>query len=172
VLVKIDILLAEMSMNDNTERFTFSNLVKKVMQDRKVTMQKLAAMLDMKYDALSSRFRSNGSPFSPDEVRNIIRALPDVRLVNYILSGTDYIGAERADDDEDPVHALRDLRETAIRMSIEAADANHAILRALEDGKICHNDFFLLEQELETAEGAVVTVKQHVRMLIDKPSGC
>jgi hypothetical protein len=135
-------------------------------------MQKLAAMLDMKYDALSSRFRSNGSPFSPDEVRNIIRALPDARLVNFILSGTHYIGAERADEDDDPVHAMRDLRETAIRMSIEAADANHAILRALEDEKICHNDFALLEQELETAEAAVVTVKQHVRMLMDKPRGC
>jgi hypothetical protein len=172
VLVKIDILLLEMSMNDNAERFTFSHLVKKVMEDRKVSMQELSAMLDMKYDALSSRFRSNGSPFSPDEVREIIRALPDVRLVNFILSGTHYIGAERAEEDDDPVHAMRDLRETAIRMSIEAADANHAILRALADNKICHQDFIVLEQELEIAEAAVATVKQHVRTIMDNPSGC
>jgi hypothetical protein len=159
-------------MHDTAERFSFSNLVKKVMQDREVTMQALSGMIDMKYDALSSRFRSNGSPFSPDEVRNIIGAMPDVRLVNYILSGTDYIGAERVDEEDNPVHAMRDLRETAIRMSIEAADANHAILRALADNKICHKDYIVLEQELEIAEAAVATVKQHVRTMMDNPSDC
>ena len=83
--------------------------------EKKPGVETVAATLGMTYAVLHSRL-INRTCFSADEINALVRAVPDVRLVNYLLKETGFIAADRpspetADIDGAPV----DLQRSATR---------------------------------------------------------
>ncbi|QFY62526.1 hypothetical protein FZ934_19215 (plasmid) [Rhizobium grahamii] len=62
--------------------------------DRRPGVKAAARLLGMNYSTLHSRLIGRTS-FSADEIRDLVRAVPDPRLVSYLLDGSHFIEASR-----------------------------------------------------------------------------
>lgn len=146
----------------------FAGLVHQVLIiDRRYDIKKVAARCGMTYDSLYARL-NNRVAFSAEEVRNLICAAPDPRFAGYLLSGSPFIAAERFDEDDLSDDPLESIRRTAMLMMIEAGEVLDAIETAIGDDRIDHREAVVIHEEIDAAERAVATVREHVRQFAMK----
>ena len=141
----------------------FADLVHQVLvMEERFDMRQIAEACGMAYDTFYSRVCKR-VVFSAEEIRNIIRAAPDPRFAAYILSGTRFVPAERTCPPGDTGEPFESIRRTAILMLIEASEVADAIEEALCDSRIDHREAQVIQNEIDAAERAVATVREHVR---------
>lgn len=142
----------------------FADLVYTVIvTERRYAAKRVAADMGIGYDALHARI-VNRTAFSADEIRRLIRAAPDPRLVAWLLRGTPFVAAERicvqgVDEDAD----VRAIQDAAMRIAIEVADVLEAVQDGLRDSRIDHRDALEIRDEIEIAERALATLAEHLR---------
>ncbi|WP_371810781.1 phage regulatory CII family protein [Ruegeria sp. HKCCD7318] len=124
-------------------------------------LSEIADAVGLSYDALYARLR-NRVVFSPEEVRALITAVPDARIASWVLLNTGYIAAERGALDQPDLNEQESLRHSVIRMLIEASEAAAQVESALRDGYVDHREAIQIQQDIETAERAIATLRTHV----------
>ena len=131
--------------------------------ERRFSLEQVAAKMGLTYDALYARLR-NRIRFTADEIRLLLAAAPDGRLVSYLLRDSPFVAAERIDpgldDEEEQV-----LRATH-RIVVEATDVLEAVDTALRDHKIDHRDARLINDEIEVAERALVSLRKRIEAFL------
>jgi hypothetical protein len=119
----------------------------------------IASAMGISYDTLYARAR-NEVMLSADEIRALISVAPDVRLVNYLLRGTNFVAADRIGADETDNELIH---RGATRIVIEATDVLEAVERALGDARIDHRDALGIVAEIEAAERALASLRLRVK---------
>jgi hypothetical protein len=127
--------------------------------EKKPGVETVAAALGMTYAVLHSRL-INRTCFSADEINALVRAVPDVRLVNYLLKETGFIAADRpspetADIDGAPV----DLQRSATRVVVNATGILEVVDAVLAGGGIDHRREALVHREIDATERALATLR-------------
>lgn len=141
----------------------FAALVHQVVIDeRRFPAKAVAAALGLSEHVFYAR-TSNRVPFSAEEIRALLAAAPDPRLVAYLLRGTPYVAADRLSTDAEPVE--QQIHRGATRIVIEATDVLESVEAALRDGRIDHRDAVMLRQEIEVAERALASLRTLVRQV-------
>ena len=139
----------------------FSQLVYQiVIQEKAPSAEQAAAAMGFDYHAFYARV-INRVVFSADEIRALLSAVPDPRLVTYLLRGTPYVAADRLEpitaSDEEAIH------RGATRIVIEATDILEAVEAALRDGRVDHRDAIAIRSEIEIAEHALASLRMRLR---------
>lgn len=131
-----------------------------VIAEKKPPASHAAAAMGLDYHTFYARI-TNRVPFTAEEIRELLRAVPDPRLVSFLLRGTPYVPADRSEPlregDEEAIH------RGATRIVIEATDILEAVETALRDGKIDHRDVIAIRSEIEIAERALATLRARLR---------
>lgn len=131
-------------------------------------IEAVATVLGMTYAVLHSRL-INRTCFSADEIRALIRTVPDPRLVSYLLEGTKFVAADRAVADLDAMgqqserSALRDaIQRAATRVVVEAADVLEIVDTALAGGGMDHREERLVLKEINETEQALASLRVRI----------
>ncbi len=126
------------------------------------SVRTIAAKMGLSYEVLYARI-SNRTPFSADEIRDLLRAVSDPRIVSYLLEGTPYVAAERLPG---TLHGREDsIWKAAHRVVFEAADVLEAIEAALKDERIDNRDATAIRAEIEAAERVLLGLREYLRQL-------
>lgn len=143
----------------------FASLVHNVLvMDERYSVRDVAEKIGMPYDTFYSRV-SNRVPFSAEEIRTLMVHVPDNRLPAWLLEGTAFIPASRTSTTAGADTPEESLRHTSIMMLVEASEVAHQIEKAIADKRIDHREALLIKQDIEAAERAIATVREHVRQL-------
>ncbi len=130
--------------------------------EKSPALEDVAHKIGIGYDALHARVHGRTN-FSADEIALLIAHVPDVRLVSYLLGQSKFVAVERFDrplaDAED------EISRATHRMLIEACDVLEVVDVALRDRRIDHREVASIQQEIETAERALVSLRERVRAL-------
>lgn len=138
----------------------FADLAHRVLvHERGWSLQEVAEKMGMKYHTLYARLRGRVS-FTPEEVRALLRIVPDSRLANYLLDGTPYIAVDRFQGQVGPSDA--DVHRGATRSVLEASDVLRAVELGLQDKKIDHVDRQRIQQEIGEAERALASLRSRL----------
>jgi hypothetical protein len=138
--------------------FEFAQLVYQlVVVERLKSLQEVADSLGLTYPTMHARL-NNRVHFRPHEIRELIRLLPDTRLVMHFLEETPFVVAERADADTN----ARDVMSLAHRNLFQIVDVLRQVRDAVDDGKIDHRERLMLLDEIEKAEVALASLKAAV----------
>lgn len=136
-----------------------------VIVEKRFPLKRLALDMGLGYDALHARL-TNRTAFSAEEIRKLIRAAPDPRFAGWLLRGTRFVAAERAeaeavarDADVEAIHLA------ATRIVLEAADVLEVVEAALSDDRLDHRDALEIRTEIEVAERALATLGETLRRL-------
>lgn len=124
----------------------------------------VAAGLGMSYAALHSRL-INRTCFSADEVRALVRIVPDVRLVDYLLADTRFVAADRSQGADEDAEAPADLQRRATRVVVDATGVLELVDAALAGGGVDHRDEPLIRGQIDATERALASL----RLRIDNP---
>lgn len=148
---------------------SFAQIVYQVMiVEKRVTVEEAAKRLGMGYDALYARVNGR-TTFTADEIAALIALVPDARMVSYLLRHSNLVAVERVDE------ALEDAESEIIRAThrilLEAADVLEAVDHAVQDKRIDHREALTIQAEIEVAERALLTLRQHVRAVLTGKSG-
>ena len=131
--------------------------------ERKKSMDDVAATIGLGYDAFYARVIGR-TVFSADEVAKIIAQVRDPRLVSYLLRESNFLAVERVDGPlDDPEQEI--VRATH-RILLEAADVLEAVDGAFQDKRLDHREARVIQREIEVAERALVTLREHIRAFI------
>lgn len=124
-----------------------------------------AAALGMTYAVMHSRL-INRTCFSADEMNALIRAVPDVRLVSYLLEGTDFVAADRPLQDVHPEIAetmgIAGLQRGATRVVVDATGILELVDAALAGGGLDHRKEAMVLKEIEATERALATLRLRI----------
>ncbi|NOD62113.1 MULTISPECIES: phage regulatory CII family protein [unclassified Ruegeria] len=138
----------------------FASLVHRILTtDTKYSSKNIAAQMGMKYDAFYSRLR-NRTLFSADEIQDLIRVMPDVRLVAYLLEETRFVAADRVSTEGDVEE--EHLYRATNRIVLEASEVMRAMHQALADHTVDHQEAIKIRLEIEEAERALVALRVHI----------
>jgi hypothetical protein len=132
-----------------------------VLVEKRISVKALAPLLGMTSATLYKSLNGKGD-FSPDQVRILLRELKDIRLAAWFLLDTNYVPIERAEFSPNEIGAIESLRRTALVMMIEAAEAAREVDAALCDERIDHREAVQIRADIEAAERAIVTLREHV----------
>lgn len=143
---------------------SFAQIVYQVVVTEKVVpLERAAAALGMGYDALYARINGR-THFTADEIAALIACVPDPRLVGYLLRHSNLVAVERVDGEPDD--AEQEIMRATHRILIEAADVLEAVDHAFKDKRIDHREALKIQQEIEVAERALLTLCEHVRAVV------
>ncbi len=123
--------------------------------EKRHPVAEVAAALGMGYAALHARL-INRTCFSADEIRALVAAVPDPRLVGYLLEGSAFVAADRI------AHASGltvEIHRGAARVVIGAADVLKSVDEALDDWTIDHQEGRLILDEIMKAERALASLR-------------
>lgn len=132
--------------------------------EKKPALEAAAAAMGMGYAALHSRLVGR-TCFSAEEIRGLIRAVPDPRLVSYLLDGTRFVAAERAVLDEEARHqntGLYAIQRGATRVVVEATDILEIVDAALAGGGLDHQKDALVLSEIDDTERALASLRLQI----------
>ncbi len=135
-----------------------------VISEKRANVSVLAKKLGLSTDALYARLRGRNE-FRPDEMQQLVRTVPDVRFASWFLSGTKFIPVDRVGTESETIEPGESLRRTALMMLVEASDAADQIEQALADNRIDVNEAAIIKADIETAERAIATLREHVRVM-------
>jgi len=148
-------------MSDRGE--AFAQLVHSILVgERRYPADEVAEAMGIGYDALYARLR-NRVAFTADEIRDLVRAAPDPRLVAYLLRGTAFVPADRVEMDAAGVDQAEAIHRGATRIVIEATDVLRAVEEALSDHRLDHRDALAIRNEIEIAERALASMRERLR---------
>lgn len=143
---------------------SFAQIVYQVVITEKVVpLEKAAAALGMGYDALYARINGR-THFTADEIAALIACVPDPRLVGYLLRHSNLVAVERVEGALDD--AEQEIMRATHRILIEAADVLEAVDHAFKDKRIDHRDAMIIQKEIEVAERALLTLREHIRAVV------
>lgn len=137
----------------------FAALVHEILTgpDNGWTIDKVAGLMGLSYDTLYSRLGGNMRvTFSAEEIRLLIRHVPEPRLLYYLLDGTDFIAIARSTAGEENGKNL--VQKMMVAVS-EVGDIAHQMDIALSDKKIDHKDRARLRAEVYQAEQALASLR-------------
>ena len=141
----------------------FAQLVHQVLvMEKRYDMEEVAQKCGVSYDTFYARV-SNRIVFSIEEIRRLIRAAPDPRFAGYLLANTPFIAADRVNPADMLDEPLESIRRTALLMLVEASEVAEAIENAIADKRIDHREALIINTEIDSAERAVATVREHVQ---------
>jgi hypothetical protein len=136
-----------------------------IVTEKRFPLKRVALDMGFGYDALHARI-VNRTPFSAEEIRRLIRAAPDPRFAAWLLRGTRFVAAERAEADEGPRDPdVEAIHLAATRIVLEAADVLEAVEVALSDQRLDHRDALEIRAEIEVAERALASLGETLRRL-------
>ncbi|MEP1340605.1 MAG: phage regulatory CII family protein [Ekhidna sp.] len=152
-------------MQEGKKEKGFSEILYQILvSEKKMQVKELAPKIGIREPTFYARLRGHGT-FSPKEVKAILHELPDMRLINWFLSGTRFIPVDRIDANPQIEGTVESLRKTALLMLIEASEAANQIEVALADNRIDYKEAKLIRSDLETAERAIAALREHVRQV-------
>ena len=144
-------------MAADTNKSAFADLVYTVLvAEKKWPLKEVAKDMGMLYATLHARLHQRVA-FSPEEIRALIAAAPDIRFAAYFLEGTPFIAidgyAEPTDDSPESVHL------GATKTVLETADVLRAVEQSLDDNHIDQRDKARIGKEIAEAERALATLR-------------
>lgn len=148
-----------MAFHDDTD---FANLVHTVLTlDKKAAVKEVAPKIGLSADSLYARL-NHRAKFSPEEIRDLIRAVPDVRLVNFFLDGSLFLPALRNQASDPADGEYESIQRTANLSVIEAAQVLEEVDRGLSDKKLDHQERARIMDEIAQTERALATLRTHL----------
>lgn len=142
-------------------------LYKVLIVEKRMSVRSLANKVNVPETTFYARLRGKGS-FKPDEARRISNVLCDPELTNWFLRDGQFVAVSRFVADKPSINQFETLRQTALKMLIEATEATHQLEKALEDQKIDHLEAKLIRTDIEKAELAIATLREHVNQVAAK----
>jgi hypothetical protein len=139
----------------------FADLVHRILvNDRQFNLAITASGMGMAYDTLYSRLNSR-TCFSAEEIRKLIKTVPDPRIISYFLDETTFVAVERPILPENA--QMESLLPTAYRLVHGASDILELIAGALRDGRVDHRETAKIEKELDAVERVILALREKVR---------
>ena len=137
----------------------FAQLVYQLLVVEKIgKVPEVAAALKLSQDTLYGRLRSR-SKFRPVEIRGLVEALDDQRLLRFFADDSRFVVARRPQADD----ASHDIRKATAHALHEAIDLMQIIVSALEDGPMLHHDDrAAILNEVKEAETAIANLREAV----------
>ncbi len=137
----------------------FTSLVYTILiAEERGSVKDVAAMLGLKEQSLYSRIYGRVR-FSADEARELLRAVPDSRLADYLLDGTAFTAVLR--DDIAPGDHAETARIQAERTVLHASDVMREVAESLaDDGRIDHIEQARIEERIVEAMRALNALKK------------
>ena len=155
-------------MENNAEEDCFHEILYQILiQEKQTPVKAFAHLIGIPESTFYAKLKGSGS-FSAAELRQIIQKLPDVRLVNWLFANTKYIPVDRTDAEPSAINPFESLRRTALIMLIEASEAADQIETALLDNGIDRQEIEAIKFDIENAERAIATLREHVRQVSSK----
>ncbi|WP_326493871.1 phage regulatory CII family protein [Rhizobium sp. SL86] len=130
--------------------------------EKRVSVEQAARAIGMGTDALYARLNGR-TVFSADEIAALLGSIPDPRPLAYLVKQSRYLAVERVSGALDDPET--DIIRATHRILLEAADVLEAVDTAIHDGRIDHRDALVIQREIEVAERALVSLREHVRAL-------
>lgn len=125
-------------------------------------IEDVASRIGLNYATLHSRL-INRTCFSADEIVSLIRAVPDRRLVSYLLDGTAFTAADRPPADRQLNSDIGGLQRGATRVVVEATDVLELVDAALAGGgTLDHRQVNLVLTEIGQAEQALASLRVRI----------
>jgi Phage regulatory protein CII (CP76) len=138
----------------------FADLVYTVLvAEKKWPLKDVAERMGMQYATLHARLHRR-VVFSPEEVRDLIVAAPDIRLIAYFLDNSPFIAVDRRDLPEGS--SIETLHFGATRSVLEVADVLRAVEKGMDDARIDHRDRAKINKEIAEAERALAALRQRL----------
>jgi hypothetical protein len=141
----------------------FSQLLRKiVIHEQRGVLKELAASLGLSYGAFYNRLKGRAE-FNPHEINILLRELPDTRLVDCLLAGTDFqVLRKPADPSQD---SDRDITEIALASGARTLAAVGATLdglghRGLDRALVIHIEAMICDaqQQLQALKAALARI--------------
>lgn len=137
---------------------TFARTAHRILvTEKRRPVQEVAQALGMKYATFYSRIKGR-VPFAPEEIRALLREVPDVRLVDALLSGTGFRAVSRLVADG----GINVLQEAA-RAIKEAANALWEIQSAFSADDLTPDGRQRAIEHVAAAERALASVREHLQ---------
>ncbi|MCY1669027.1 hypothetical protein OU993_26755 [Rhizobium sp. SL86] len=150
-----------MSMADRGAEFA-QLIYQLLVVEKRVSVEQAARAIGMGTDALYARLNGR-TVFSADEIAALLGSIPDPRPLAYLVKQSRYLAVERVSGALDDPET--DIIRATHRILLEAADVLEAVDTAIHDGRIDHRDALVIQREIEVAERALVSLREHVRAL-------
>lgn len=125
--------------------------------DRRPGVKAAARLLGMNYSTLHSRLIGRTS-FSADEIRDLVRAVPDPRLVSYLLDGSHFIAAKRPE----PQETATSIQRGATRVVVGAADVLEIVDASIAGGGLDHRNQAVVLKEIEETQRALASLRLQI----------
>ena len=138
----------------------FADLVYTVLvAEKKWPLKDVAERMGMQYATLHARLHQR-VVFSPEEVRDLIAAAPDIRLIGFFLDDTPFIAVDRTEGPDGK--GVETLHLGATKTVLEAADVLRAVERGMLDEHIDHRDRARIAKEISEAERALASLRNRL----------
>ena len=138
----------------------FANLVYTVLiVEKKWPLKEVAERMDMQYATLHARLHQRVM-FSPEEIKALIHAAPDVRFISYFLEGSQFVAVDKTVLEGGSVPESIHLGAT--RTVIEATDVLRVVEKSIEDGHIDHRERLRIQKEIADAERALAALRHRL----------
>ncbi|GEM_PF-1045390 len=137
---------------------TFARTAHRILvSEKRRPVQEVAQALDMKYATFYSRIKGR-VPFAPEEIRALLREVPDVRLVDALLTGTGFRAVARLVGD-----GSGDIVREAARAIKEAANALWEVQSAFSADDLSTDGRQRAVEHVAAAERALASVREHLQ---------
>lgn len=138
----------------------FADLVYTVLiAEKKWPLKDVAERMGMQYATLHARLHRR-VVFSPEEVRGLIAAAPDIRFIGFFLDDTPFIAVDRRSLPKGS--AAETLHLGATRSVLEVTDVLRAVERGMDNVRIDHRDRAEINKEIAEAEHALAALRQRL----------
>ena len=138
----------------------FADLVYTVLiVEKKWPLKEVADRMEMQYATLHARLHQRVM-FSPEEIRALIHAAPDVRFIAYFLDDSRFVAVDRTVLQGDSLAETVHLGAT--RTVIEATDVLRVVEKSLQDGHIDHRERLRIQKEIADAERALAALRHRL----------
>lgn len=138
----------------------FAELVYRVLViEKRWPIEVVARQLGMKYDTLYSRI--NGRVvFSPDEIRALLRAAPDHRLIDILLAESPFIAINRSEPDSG--NRAPSIHRNATECMLKSADVLRVVEVSLKGDRIDHRDRPAVLDMIDAAERSLAALRHRL----------
>lgn len=138
----------------------FADLVYTVLvAEKKWPLKDVAERMGMQYATLHARLHRR-VVFSPEEVRELIAAAPDIRFIDFFLRESRFIAVDRRSLPEGS--EVETLHLGATRSVLEVTDVLRAVEKGMSNARIDHRDRATIGKEIAEAEQALAALRQRL----------